>query len=133
MDERDQHAPRPARQAGGEGVFMTLISAAIFLYVGFGMGLAPFDSAPEPYRLATIGFVWMARIVGVGLLLVAVMGMMRVRGALMIECGLAGLAAAICLLTGAIWIYYGDNQGFLLLLFGLLNGSAARSALVRSP
>lgn len=132
MDEQDQHQPRQRVGGGGEGVFVTLISAAIFLYVGFVMSFSPADSAPAAYRLATYAFTWMAKLVGVGLLVVAVIEFAGVQVARILDCGLAAIAAVICLITGGIWVFYGDNDGFWLLLFGLINGSAARSAVSRA-
>lgn len=117
--------PQPAER-GGE-LLLTVVSAALFLYVGFGLGLVGISGDPV-YDGSITAFTWGARIVGVGLLLVAALAYFHVPGALLLDFALAALAAAGCLIVRAIWIAFGDLEGVLIVLFGLLNASAARSA-----
>lgn len=116
-------APTPRRELP----FASLISAALFLYVGFGLGqvgVGP-DAA---YNASVTVLVWMARVVGVGLLAVAALELAGVAAAALLDAVLAGLAAGGCLAIGAIWIAHRDTQGYLLLVFALVNASAAFSA-----
>jgi hypothetical protein len=106
-----------SRAAGGD-VLLPLVSAGLFLYVGFGLG----------WHGSVAALVWGARCVGIGILLVLAMSYLRVPGAATLDLVLSTVAAAGCLVIGVIWMVARDNDGFLLLLFGLLNGSAARSA-----
>ena len=64
--------PKPTQYArpkpsGGGDVFMSLISAGLFLYVGFGLGLEGISDSAI-YNGSVTAFVWGARIVGIGLL-----------------------------------------------------------------
>ena len=52
----------------------------------------------------------------------------RVPGAATLDLVLSVVAAAGCLAVGTIWMASKDTDGFLLVLFGVLNASAARSA-----
>lgn len=121
--------PPPARTpaAGESSAFFSLLSAAIFLYVGFFTGLQGI-SGNALYDGSVLGFVWMARVVGIGLLLVAGLAFLGQSWAAKLDAVLAGIAAVGCLAVGAVWLAFGDMQGILILIFGLLNASAARSA-----
>jgi hypothetical protein len=118
-----QHPPQPP----ADSPFMSIISALLFLYVGFWLHLVGI-SDNQLYNESVTVFVWMARIVGIGLLLVAVLTYARLPLMHTLDLILALLATAGCLITGVIWIACGDTSGYLLLVFGLLNASAARSA-----
>ena len=127
-DLHAQGAP-PSPPATFESSIWTLVSAAIFLYFGFVSPFIPFDSDPPAQRYAVLGFTWMGRIVGVGLLVVFLLTMMRVSRVALLELVLAGLATIGCLLCGAIWMAHDyTQQGFLLLIFGLLNASTTHAA-----
>ena len=112
--------------AAADSPFMSIISALLFLYVGFGMGLVGI-SGERLYDGSVTAFVWMARIVGIGMLVVAGLTYTRLPFTHVLNFILALLATIGCLATGVIWIAYGDSSGYLLLVFGLVNGSAARS------
>lgn len=129
-------APRESASGatyGDDSPLMTLVSAAIFLYVGFWMGLTPLSDAPLAYKFSVWGFTWMGRIAGIALLVVAGLGFARVGGGALawLDAAVSVLACAGCLLCGAVWLAYGDMQGVLLVALGLLNGSAARHGLAR--
>jgi hypothetical protein len=128
MDEPTQRSTRgPGAVVTGESPLMTLVSAALFLYVGFGY--APVGITGNAiYDGSCTVVTWMGRIVGSGLLAVAGMALARFPGATYVDLGLSGIAAAGCLVAGLIWMAFGDMNGILLLLFGILNGSAARGA-----
>lgn len=118
----DDVSSRPSQ--AGDPPWLMLISAGLFLYVGFMLGLQPLDSAPALYQASVHAFVWMARIVGVGLLLTFFMALAGGRYALL-DRALAAIAAIGCLVCGAVWLLHGDTQGVLLLLFGAFNASGA--------
>lgn len=122
--DQPQSARPPAQL---ESPVAVLIAAAIFLYFGFVVALTG-ASDHAVYNWSVTGFTWMARIVGIGLLLTAAMIMWRMPGVATVNLIVSVIAAAGCLLCGAIWMAYGDMEGVLLLAFGLLNGNAARGA-----
>jgi hypothetical protein len=127
MPDTSERRPPIATEPTGD-IFMTLVSAALFLYVGFW---SSFDLTGESALLdrAIVVFNWGARIVGVGLLLVAGLLYLRVRGAALLDLVLAALATLICAVPGAIWIGHGyTRDGFLVLVFALINASATRGA-----
>lgn len=130
MEQPQGPAPAPPARDGGAPL-MSLISAALFLYVGFGLGLRGVSSQPVYDGSVTL-LVWMARVVGIGLLCVAALEFAGVRGAALFDALLAGIAAVVCLGVGGVWIAYADSQGWLLFIFALVNASAARSAWQRS-
>jgi len=108
-------------------VLMTIVSAGLFLYVGFGLGLAGI-SGNRIYDSSVTALTWGARVVGIGILVALLLSYVRVPGALVLDFLLALLATALCAVVGAIWLIFSDWQGVLLLLFALLNASAAKSA-----
>lgn len=131
--EQPPPAAEPVRAPSGPALIddspmWTLISAALFLYVGFYRVYVPLTDEPTVYNLSLPVFTWMARIVGIGLLLVAAAMFFRVPGARPLDFFLALLAAAGCLGVGLIWIVNGDGDGYLVALFGLVNAMAARSS-----
>ncbi len=119
-----ERRPRPPV---AESPFMSIISALLFLYIGFWMGLVGI-SGDRLYDGSVTAFVWMARIVGIGMLVVAGLTYARLPLVYPLSFIMALLATIGCLAAGVIWIVYGDSSGYLLLIFGLLNGSAARAA-----
>lgn len=119
-----EHHPRPPV---AESPFMSIISALLFLYIGFGMGLIGI-SGDRLHDDSVTAFVWMARIVGIGMLVVAGLTYARLPLVYPLNFIMALLATMGCLGVGVIWIAYGDGSGYLLLIFGLLNASATRTA-----
>jgi hypothetical protein len=129
MDETpnsQQDEARPRR--GGESPFWTIIAALIFLYLGFFAPFVAWEDDPAIQKLAVQAFNWMARIVGIGLLVAAALAYGQIAFAHPLNFLLALIAAIGCLGAGAIWMANGYNTGFLILILGVLNGSAARSA-----
>jgi hypothetical protein len=111
-----------------ESLFWSLISAGLFLYVGFYLGMVG-TSDSAFYNGSVAAFTWGARIVGIGILVLAGLNLLRVPGAAYVDLVVSGLASGGCLVIGAIWIMYNDTgDGILVLLFGLINGSAARAS-----
>lgn len=125
-DELPQSAA-PRSGAPAESPLLTLLSAALFLYVGFLLGLKGVHESAV-YNGSVTALVWMARVVGIGLVLVAALAWARIRYAAAVDLGFSLIAAAGCLIIGAIWLSFGDMNGVLVLLFGLLNAVAARAA-----
>jgi hypothetical protein len=125
--EPPQPAAGPARPPAGESFLLSLISAGLFLYVGFGLGLTGISESAV-YNGSVTALVWGARGIGIGLLVALGLTYLRVPGVALLDFVLAGLATVGCLIIGVIWLVYSDIQGVLLLLFGLLNASAARQA-----
>ena len=114
-------------RAINESPFMSIVSALLFLYVGFGLGLVGVSGDPL-YDGSVTAFVWMAKIVGIGMLAVAAMIYARLQLVYPVNFVLALLATVGCLAAGAVWLAYGDGSGILILIFGLLNAGGARSA-----
>ena len=108
-------------------MFMTLVSAGLFLYVGFGLGLVGI-SGNRIYDGSVTALTWGARIVGFGILGVALLSYLRVPGAVALDFVLGLLATVLCGVVGAVWLVFRDWQGVLLLLFALLNASATKNA-----
>lgn len=113
-----------------EPPLMTLVSALLFLYVGFGMGLVGISKS-EIYNASVGAFVWGARGIGIGLLLVAALSFARVQAVLWLDLILGAAATTVCVLVGIIWVGHGDMQGILLFAFALLNGSSTMASLRR--
>jgi hypothetical protein len=125
MSGEPQGTPPPMPR--GEFPMITLVSALIFLYVGFGMAMTGI-SGNSIYDGSVSGFTLMAKIVGIGLLVVAGLEFFGSRLAIGLDAIVSILAAAGCLLVGAIWIAFSDMQGILIGAFGLLNSNAAVQA-----
>ena len=126
MEETPAPRERPPRPMA-ESPFMSIMVALLFLYVGFGVKLIGVSGDPL-HDGSVAAFVWMARVVGIGMLAVAGLTYARLPLAYPLSFAAALLATVGCLAAGAIWVAYGDRAGFLILIFGLLNASAARSA-----
>jgi hypothetical protein len=127
MSEPLPHARRQP-PAGGSNVLMTFVSAGIFLYFGYSGSVGISDSSV--YNQSVTAFVWSARIIGFGLAVVGLMLLLRVPGTALLDLVLAAAATAVCFIIGGIWLVFGggDMNGFLLLVFGLLNASGTRAA-----
>lgn len=127
-----QARPQPPRQEAGRGrdVMLSLLSAGLFLYVGFFLGLEGVSGDPV-YDGSVAVLTWGARLVGIGILATIGMTYLHVPGVAAVDFLLALLATLLCACVGAVWLAYGDGQGLLLLLFALLNGSATRAAWTR--
>jgi hypothetical protein len=119
----DKRGPEPP----GGSTLLSLVSAALFLYVGFFLGLSGISGNPV-YDGSVAVFTWGARVLGIGLLLTTLLSAMRLPLATPVDFALALAAAVGCLTVGAIWMVFGDYQGLLVIFFGLLNASAAKSA-----
>ena len=106
---------------------MTLISAGLFLYVGFIY--APVGiSGNALYDGSVTAFTWGARFVGIGLLLVAGLSFTGLSVVFLVDMIVSVVAAAGCVLVGVIWLMHNDMQGVLILLFGVFNSSAAAAS-----
>lgn len=129
MGEPFSHTP-PGRPAT-EGLTETLISAGLFLFVGFIMApVGVSDSAV--YNASVAALTWGARGVGIGLLIVAGLSWARVPGVLLLDAILAVVAAGGCLVIAVIWLFHRDLlNGVLLALLGSWNVAAARNACLR--
>jgi len=116
--------PRHPQFDYDESPLSLIVSAILFLYVGFGLGMRGVLGNPI-YDYSVDGFTWMSRIVGIGLAIVAGMSMAGIPGASRLNLGLSTIAALGCLIAGAIWLWFKDISGILLIAFGLLNAGAA--------
>jgi len=128
--EAEYGRARASVGGGGESVMLTLISAALFLYVGFGVSLVGVSQSAF-YNNSVTAFTWGARVVGIALLVVAGLSFTGMAFAVVVDAIVAVVAALGCLIIGGIWVAYGVTSGWLVLLFGLLNASAARGAISR--
>jgi hypothetical protein len=125
------HAPRPkSPAASAQDFFMTLVSAGLFLYVGFVLSYSA-NTPDAVYNRSVAAFTWGARFIGIAILVVAGLSYARLPGVVILDLFVAGVATALCAVVGVIWIVKGDMEGVLLLLFALLNGNATRSAWAR--
>lgn len=117
------------RVAFEETPLSLLISGLIFLYVGFGMNMRGV-SGNALYDGSVSTFTWMSKLLGI--LFVAAWGLSLMKVPVALGVDLLSLLAAVgCLVIGGMWLYFGDSQGILLLIFGLINASAARGLLNR--
>jgi hypothetical protein len=130
MDEPTRDRRNRGSDSGAESLLLSLVSAGLFLYVGFVMGLQGM-SENAVYNGSVAALTWGARMVGIGLLIATALTFFRVPGAAILDLLLAALATGGCLIIGIIWIVFSDMEGFLLLLFGALNASATRAAWIR--
>lgn len=128
MNHRDQTDRQyPVPQADSPGT--TLLFAAIFLFCGwYFRSLSAVSSAPAIYQLSVSLFSPMSYTVGGGLVLVGILTMLNVRWAIVLDCLFTAIAAIGCLFIGGVWVTNSDQEGFLLLLFGLINGGTAISS-----
>jgi hypothetical protein len=122
--------PRPSRTGPPSNILMELVSAGLFLYIGFGLGLVGISDSAL-YNGSVTALVWGARVVGIGSLLVILLNLLHVPHVVLFDLLLSGLATAGCAAVGLIWMTHNDMQGILLLLFALLNAGSARSAWYR--
>lgn len=111
-----------------DSIFGTLISAGIFLYVGFGMGMTGVSNS-ELYNFSVSAFTLGAKGVGIAFLVVAGLRLMGARFSAVLELMAEIIAALGCLVIGGVWVMHGDTSGFLLLLFGTWNAYVARGTL----
>ena len=111
-----------------EGVLGALISGGVFLYLGFGYWTGrTVPGAPELYAAAVYGFVMFARVVGCAMIGVSLLAAVGLRSAVLLDAVLTGIGAIGAGSCGAVWLAYGDGDGWILLLVALLNGWAAMS------
>lgn len=110
---------------------MTLVSAGLFLYVGFGMRGLVGVSSSAIYNGSVAALVWGARIIGLAILGGAALSCLRMPGAVFVDLVSSAAATALCAGVGAIWLPHGDMQGVLLLLLALVNAAAMRGAWLR--
>ena len=130
MSDNPRDTPPDARRTmavPGSSPLASLVSAALFLYVGFGWGLVGITDSVL-YNASVDALTWGARIIGIGLLIVAGLEFARVPFAALLDLVSCTLATLLCIGVGIIWLMNSDTSGVLLLLFGLLNGSATRGA-----
>lgn len=122
--------PRAYSSPAGDSPVMTFMSAVLFLYIGFVAGLQGISESAL-YNGSVTALTWGARFVGVGLVVIGLLSIARIAAVAYVDVLVSFVAAAGCLVVGLIWVAFGDMQGFLVLLFGVLNGSALHAAWVR--
>jgi len=131
MSEPEPNPPVRYARATGDGggdIVLSLVSAGLFLYVGYVL----LGGTGDPVYVGSIkALKWGACVVGVGILLTLGMTLARIPGAALLDVAISALAPALCLVVGVIWLIFSDTDGILLLLFALLNGGATRSAWYR--
>ncbi|MFN0136699.1 MAG: hypothetical protein ACKVS9_11360 [Phycisphaerae bacterium] len=118
----------PAYDPVGEPMLLTIISAVVFLYFGFYRSYTPTADAAPFYALSVHGFTWMARTVGIGLLIVAGLTFARLPASEWVNLIVSVIAAFGCLAIATTWLLYNDGDWILIMLFGLLNLGAVRGA-----
>lgn len=108
-------------------VFPPLIAGVVFLYFGYVQAMVGV-SGNAVYDLSVDVFRWMARIVGIGLLLVALAAYTRQPFARVLDLAVSVVAAVGCLAVGAIWLAHSDLDGILILMLAAVNAWSASSA-----
>ncbi len=130
----ESDAPRPMRegsrvsndQFGDSNVFLATICGLIFLYTAWiHRADVPLGTPSTAYAASLPVFPWLAGACGAGLLIAAGLGAIRSRAAIVVEFAAALLATLTALVIGLIWTKEGDSEGFLLLIFAVINGHAA--------
>jgi hypothetical protein len=116
----------PESDRASDAIF-ALVSAGLFLYVGFGLGLRVI-SDDALYNQSVTALVWGARIIGLALLAMALATFVGARVPAAADFAVSLAATALCLGIGVFWAYHDDRQGYLLALFGLVNAIGARQA-----
>jgi hypothetical protein len=125
----EQPNPQRARPIvpSGESAFMSILAAALFLYVGFGLSPVYIGNAIRDGAIAA--FFWMARIVGVGLVAVAALAFVNRTLSSLLNLVMGAIATVGCTGAGVILLAYGEVwNAVLLILFGAVNGHATRNA-----
>lgn len=119
-------SPSQARIVVGEGSpFMTIVSACLFLWVGFFMAWGPPSEHPV-FDASVPVWIWGTRSIGIGLLAVAALAYLRMPFVIILDAIVSIAAALLCLGVGGIWLYFGYHyEGFLIFMFGLFNSRAA--------
>ena len=87
-----------------------LISALVFLYVGYGLAYEG-RSGDALYDGSVAALTWGARGIGIALLAVAGLQLAQLAFASMVDAIVTGLAALLCLGVGLVWLMYSDMQG----------------------
>ena len=119
-------APSPPR----ESPFWALVSAALFLYMGFVL-VPEGISGDAVYDTSVSAFVWMARVAGIALLVVAALAFIRHRLAIWAALVVDAFATVTCWIPGLIWLTRGaDAFALLIVLFGLVHAGAAGNSWV---
>lgn len=114
-----------------ESPFMTVVSACLFIWVGFFMSWGPPSEHPV-FDASVPVWVWGTRSIGIGLLVVAALAYLRVPFVVVLDAIVSVAAALVCLGVGAIWLYFGyRTEGFMIFIFGLFNSRAAWAAVTR--
>lgn len=145
-DRSDQPATRPVDQhrsggrehrdeyrdeySGDGGGLFTLICALVFLYFGYTRRGVTALRGSELYAWSLQAFPWVCMTTGALLLLAALLAFARIRAGLAVEVLASALATLMCFVFGMIWMLDGDNEGFLLLIFALVNGYATKNTLL---
>ncbi len=123
-------AERPRSSDNTTDALWTLVSAGLFLYVGFGLGLT--TGNPEPLvNQAVLALTWGSRIIGFGLLAMALATFAGSAIPALVDFLVSFAASALCLSVGAIFAYHEYQQGYLIGLFGLMNAISTRHAWLR--
>lgn len=135
-DTNRENGPRALRYAVREEAsprrpnVVTLVSAGLFLYVGFGLGVIGISDQPL-YNASVDWLVWNARIIGGALLALFVLELTPLRFVPVARLMISGAATLLCVAVGGIWLMYSDYDGILLLVFGALNASGTYDAWLR--
>lgn len=119
--------PIPSAASADSGL-ATIVFAFIFLYYGFWSPLIGVSESGF-YNGSVAAFTWMARAVGIGMLLeVAVRRFGGPTIADRLDLLVGVIAAGGCLVIGGVWVAFADYSGILLLAFGVYNGTVLRSS-----
>lgn len=114
-----------SRFARGNAAYAA-IAAALLLYYGFGLPMKGISDSAM-YNLSVDVATWTMKIGGIGMALVVLGSLIGRPEALLADAVLSGLIGLSFVLTGVVRFVWGNTQGLLFLIFGLMFVSAART------
>ncbi len=101
-----------------------LISAAIALFVGFGLRISG-DGSGSLFDWSNTIFTRGAQAVGIILLVLVALKFVGIRQAVWAEFAVAVIVTAGCLVIGVIWIMHSALLGYLVAIVGLIEAQSA--------
>ncbi len=116
-----------ARRQMRQTALSALVAACLMLFFGFGWNLTGI-SGDRAYDLSVAVFGWTLRIGGLAMLVSATLCGAGLRWSLAADAVFSGLIALLLGLTGLAWLAFGNWQGLLSVVFGVLFVNAARQS-----
>jgi len=112
--QQDNQVPNVLRQVA----FSALVAGVLMILVGFWMGLQGVSQS-EVYNTSVTAFVWLMRVGGISMLLVALLAFVGWERVLALDAVLATVIGAGMALVALLWLANSDLiNGVLILVFG---------------